>query len=127
MFQWKAHNHVLIHPHLPIWHPFIKPDQLLDPLIKNQMKTNALSTIFTDYGKPNVDEPFNYRYPKVIMHISVIELSMSIIESWIYPYISQTWMSPLIIDIYPKVIMDIRNWIINIYNWIMDPYLIVYA
>ena len=61
MFQWKAHNHVLIHPHLPIWHPFIKPDQL-DPLIKNQMKTNALPTIFTHYGKPNVDEPSNYRY-----------------------------------------------------------------
>ena len=37
MFQWKAHDHVLIHPHLPIWHPFIKPDQL-DPLIKNQMQ-----------------------------------------------------------------------------------------
>ena len=34
MFQWKAHNHVLIHSHLPIWHPFIKPEQL-DPLIKN--------------------------------------------------------------------------------------------
>ena len=46
MFQWKAHNYVLIHPHLPIWHPFIKHDQL-DPLIKNRMKTNALSTIFT--------------------------------------------------------------------------------
>ena len=27
-------------------------------------------------------------------------------------------MNPLIIDIYPKVIMDI--WIIDIYNWIMD-------
>ena len=48
MFQWKAHNQVQIHPRLPIWHPFIKPDQL-DPLIKNQMKTNALSTIFTHY------------------------------------------------------------------------------
>ena len=47
-FQWKAHNHVLIHPHLPIWHPFIKADQL-DPLIKNQMQTNALSTVFTHY------------------------------------------------------------------------------
>ena len=83
MFPWKAHNHVLIHSHLQIWHPFffIKPDQL-DLLIKNYMKTNALSTIFTRYGKPNVDEPSNYRYPKVIM--------------------------------------DIRNWIIDIYNWIMD-------
>ena len=29
-------------------------------------------------------------------------------------------MNPLIIDIYPKVIMDIRNWIIDMYNWIMD-------
>ena len=83
MFQWKAHNHVLIHSHLPIWHPCNKPDQL-DPLVKNYMKTNALSTIFTRYGKPNVDEPFNYRYTKVIIHdlwISTIELSISIIES----------------------------------------------
>ena len=56
MFQRKARSHVLIHPHFPIWLPFIKPDQL-DPLIKNQMKTNALSTIFTRYGKANVDEP----------------------------------------------------------------------
>ena len=54
------------------------------------------------------------------MQISVIELSISMIESWVYPYISQTWMNPLIIDIYPKVIMDIRSWIIDIYNWIMD-------
>ena len=66
MFQWKAHNHVLIHSYLPIWHPFIKPDQL-DPLIKNYIKTNALSTIFTRYVK--MDEPSNYRYLKVIMDI----------------------------------------------------------
>ena len=39
----------------------MKPDQL-DPLIKNQMKTNVLSTIFTRYGKPNVNEPSYYRY-----------------------------------------------------------------
>ena len=83
MLQWKANNHVLIHSHLPIWHPFIKSDQL-DPLIKNNMKTNSLSTIFTRYGKPNVDEPSDY--------------------------------------IYPKVIMDNRNWIIDIYNWIMNMY-----
>ena len=56
------------HSHLPIWHPLIKPDQL-DPLIKIYMKTNALSTIFTRYGKPNMDEPSKYRYPKVNMDI----------------------------------------------------------
>ena len=41
----------------------------LDPLIKNQMKTNVLSTIFTRYGKSNVNKPSNYRYPKVTMDI----------------------------------------------------------
>ena len=79
MFQWKAHNHVLIRSHAP---SNLAPFYQLDPLIKNYMKTNALSTIFTRYGKPNVDEASNYRYPKVIM--------------------------------------DISNWIIDIYNWIMD-------
>ena len=76
MLQWKAHNHVVIHSHLPIWHHFIKHDQV-DPLIKNLMKTNLLSTTFTRYGKPDVNEHFNYRY-------------------------------------HPKVIMDIRNWIIDL-------------
>ena len=60
MLQWKAYNHVLIHSHRLIWHLFMKADQL-DPLIKNQMKANVLSTILTRYGKPHVNEPSNYR------------------------------------------------------------------
>ena len=108
MFQWKAHNHVLIHPHLPIWHPFIKPDQL-DPLIKNQMKTNALSTIFTRYGKPNVDEYSNYRYPKVIMH----KLCHWIIDIY-------NWIMDISIFNCICVIIDIHDSIIDAHISVMD-------
>ena len=49
--------------HLPTLHPFIKPDQF-DPWIKNWMKSNVLSTIFTLYGKPDTKKKSsNYRYP----------------------------------------------------------------
>ena len=49
------------------------------------MKTNVLSTIFTRYGKPNVNKPSNYRYPKVIMDIRnnlIMDISIPNSDIW---------------------------------------------
>ena len=94
---------------LPIWHHFIKPDQL-DPLIKNYIKINALSTIFTRYGKPYVAEPSNYRYPKVIMDIPI----------WIIDVYN--WIMDITIPNCICVIIDIHDSIIDTHIWIIHNY-----
>ena len=86
---------------------FIKPDQL-DPLIKNYMKTNDLSTTFTRYGKPNVDEPSDYRYPKIIMDI----------RKWIIDIYN--WIMDISIPDCIYVIMDIHDSIIDAHISIID-------
>ena len=66
-----------------------------------------MSTIFTRYGKPNMNKPSSYRYPKVIMDIR---------NNWIMD-ISIPNCICVIMYIHDSIMLIFQLWIIHNYTY----------